>query len=113
MDRRDFLKLAAVGAVAAAAPTGRTEPGQTALSGGAFDLVVVGGSATGVFAAVRAAEAGLRVALIENNAVFGGTATAGFVPIWHSMFSTKGERIVRGLTAKAVDQGSLLVDDFA
>lgn len=104
MDRRDFLKLAAVGAVAAAAPTGRAEPGQTALSGGAFDLVVVGGSATGVFAAVRAAEAGLRVALIENNAVFGGTATAGFVPIWHSMFSTKGERIVRGLTAKVVDR---------
>ena len=104
MDRRDFLKLAAVGAVAAAAPTGQTEPGQTALSGGAFDLVVVGGSATGVFAAVRAAEAGLRVALIENNAVFGGTATAGFVPIWHSMFSTKGKRIVRGLTAKVVDR---------
>ena len=102
MNRRDFLKFATVGTVAAAAPSGRAEP--TAASGGTFDLVVVGGSATGVFAAVRAAEAGLKVALVENNALFGGTATAGFVPVWHSMFSTKGERIVGGLTAKVVDR---------
>ena len=46
-----------------------------------YDVAVVGGSATGVFAAIRAAEAGLSVVLVENNAVLGGTATAGMVPI--------------------------------
>lgn len=69
-----------------------------------FDLVVVGGSATGVFAAVRAAEQGLRVALVENNSVFGGTATAGLVPIWHSMRSMNGEPLFAGLTKLIVDR---------
>ena len=44
---------------------------------GHFDLVVVGGSCTGVFAAVRAARLGLRVAILEKNNCFGGVATAG------------------------------------
>lgn len=68
-----------------------------------FDIVVIGGSATGVFAAVRAAEHGMRVALVENNALFGGTATAGFVPVWHSMYSMNGRRIVGGLSKQVVD----------
>lgn len=67
-----------------------------------YDVAVVGGSATGVFAAIRAAEAGLSVVLVENNAVLGGTATAGMVPIWHSPFSTSGRRIVGGLSEEVV-----------
>ena len=39
------------------------------------DLCVVGGSCTGVFAAVRAARLGATVAIVENNGFFGGVAT--------------------------------------
>ena len=72
---------------------------------GQFDVCVVGGRCTGVFAAIRAAEAGMRVALVENNEYFGGTATAGLVPVWHSLFATdRKTRIVGGLTQEVVDR---------
>jgi 2-polyprenyl-6-methoxyphenol hydroxylase-like FAD-dependent oxidoreductase len=63
------------------------------------DLAVVGGSCTGVFAAVRAARLGLRVAVIEKMNCFGGVATAGDVNIWHSVHdATRQRRIIGGLT---------------
>lgn len=69
------------------------------------DVCVIGGSCTGVFAAVRAAEAGLSVALIENHGFLGGTATAGLVPVWHSIFSTDGKRqIISGLTEEIIQR---------
>ena len=63
------------------------------------DICVLGGSATGVFAAIRAARMGARVAIIERQNYFGGTATAGLVNIWHSMldFDYK-EQIIAGLS---------------
>jgi len=67
------------------------------------DLCVIGGSCTGVFAAVRAARLGLRVAVIENNGFFGGVATAGLVNIWHSLRDVPGDRqIIGGLTAEVL-----------
>ena len=42
------------------------------------DIVVVGGGCTGVFAAIRAARLGAKVALIEASNAFGGMATNGF-----------------------------------
>jgi len=103
MNRREFLCFAGAGAVGAVcgadARTGKP------LAEMSFDVCVVGGSCTGVFAAVRAAEAGLKVALVEKNMFFGGTATAGFVPVWHSTFATDGEtRIVGGLTQRCIDR---------
>ena len=69
------------------------------------DICVIGGSCTGVFAAVRAAEAGMSVALVENEGFFGGTAVGGYVPIWHSLYDTTGERkIISGLTDKIQSQ---------
>jgi hypothetical protein len=63
------------------------------------DVCVIGGSCTGLFAAVRAAQRGLTVALVENNGYFGGAATAGLVNIWHSLNDTTGARpIIAGLT---------------
>ncbi|MCC5788254.1 MAG: FAD-dependent oxidoreductase [Opitutales bacterium] len=41
------------------------------------DVCVLGGSCTGVFAAVRAARRGLRVAIVEKSNRFGGVATNG------------------------------------
>jgi len=69
------------------------------------DVCVIGGSCTGVFAAVRAAQLGATVALVENNGFFGGVATAGLVSIWHSLFDTAGDlRIIGGLTAAVIDR---------
>lgn len=69
------------------------------------DVCVIGGSCTGVFAALRAAEEGMRVAIIENSGFFGGTATAGLVPVWHSRYSTDGKQeIIKGLTKQVLDR---------
>jgi len=69
------------------------------------DLCVVGGSCTGVFAAVTAARMGLTVALIEAEGSFGGVATSGLVNIWHSLYDTqRRRRIIGGLTAETVER---------
>ncbi len=72
---------------------------------GTFDICVIGGGCTGVFAAVAAARLGARVALIENQGFFGGVATAGLVNIWHSLRDTAGEIItIAGLTQEVVER---------
>lgn len=69
------------------------------------DLCVVGGGVTGVFAAVRAARLGLKVALVERYASLGGMATNGHVNIWHSLYNTTGERqIIAGLTWEVIQR---------
>lgn len=66
---------------------------------GNYDVVVTGGGCTGVFAAIRSARLGLRVALVEKSNCFGGVATNGLVGIWHTLFDTEGkEQIIAGLT---------------
>lgn len=70
-----------------------------------YDICVVGGSCTGVFAAVSAARLGARVAIIENNGFFGGVATASQVNIWHTIFDTTGtQQIIAGLTTEIVER---------
>lgn len=67
------------------------------------DICVVGGSCTGLFAAVRAARLGAKVILIERHGFLGGTATAGLVNIWHSLFDADGkEQIISGLTEETL-----------
>ncbi len=69
------------------------------------DVCVLGGSCTGVFAAIRAARMGCRVALVERLNCFGGTATAGMVNIWHSIHDTRFEtQIIAGLTTETVER---------
>jgi ribulose 1,5-bisphosphate synthetase/thiazole synthase len=69
------------------------------------DICVVGGSCTGVFAAVAAARLGARVAIIENNGFFGGVATAGLVNIWHTNLDTEFKKtIIGGLTMEVVER---------
>ena len=72
---------------------------------GTYDVCVIGGSCTGVFAAVAAARLGASVCVIECNGFFGGVATAGLVSIWHSAFDTEGDlRIIGGLTSEVVER---------
>lgn len=69
------------------------------------DICVVGGSATGVFAAVRAARLGAEVILIEKAGSLGGTAASGLVCVWHSFFDTTGKKqIIAGLSQEVVER---------
>ena len=67
------------------------------------DVCVLGGSCTGVFAAVRAARLGARVVLVEREGRFGGCATNSLVNVWHSLYDTEGKRqIIAGLTLETI-----------
>ncbi len=69
------------------------------------DVCVLGGSCTGVFAAIRAARLGCRVALIERAGALGGVATLSLVNVWHSLLDTAFERpIIAGLTTETIDR---------
>jgi len=69
------------------------------------DLCIIGGSCTGVFAAVRAARLGLSVCVVEQNTIFGGSATAAQVNDWHSLLdATFQHPVIGGLTVEMVDR---------
>lgn len=55
------------------------------------DVCVLGGSCTGVFAAVRAAKLGAKVVIIEKQNSFGGVATSGLVNVWHSLYDNEND----------------------
>jgi hypothetical protein len=69
------------------------------------DVCVVGGSATGVFAAVAAARLGAQVAIVESNGFFGGVATASLVNLWHSTEDMHNrQQIIAGLTTEVFER---------
>jgi len=69
------------------------------------DVCVVGGSCTGVFAAIRAARLGARVVLIERMGGFGGVATLSLVNLWHPPQDALFEKqIIAGLTVEAMSR---------
>ena len=101
LNRRNFLAMAGGGVAAAFAPRAAAASASDAVIPTCHeaDVCVLGGSCTGVFAAVRAAERGMTVALVENEGFFGGTAVGGYVPVWHSLYDTTGKKqIIFGLT---------------
>jgi len=69
------------------------------------EVCILGGSCTGVFAAIRAARLGARVALVERSNCFGGVATLSLVCAWHSLWDTEGKRqIISGLTQEVMER---------
>lgn len=79
------------------------EPERRVPVAGEYDVCVLGGSCTGVFAAVRAAQCGARVALVEKQNAFGGVAASGLVNVWHTLMDTEDKRqIISGLTEAMV-----------
>ncbi len=69
------------------------------------DICVLGGSCTGVFAAVRATRLGARVAIIEKQNAFGGVATNSMVNVWHSLLNTEyNKQIIAGLTSEVIER---------
>jgi hypothetical protein len=69
------------------------------------DICVLGGSCTGVFAAVRAARLGARVAIVERHNAFGGVATNAMVNGWTSLSNTEFTmQIIAGLTTEMLER---------
>jgi len=69
------------------------------------DICVLGGSGTGVFAAIRAARLGARVSIVEKQNCFGGVATSSLVNIWHSLYDTEFKtQIIAGLTLELIER---------
>jgi len=75
---------------------------------GTYDVIVVGGGASGTVAAIAAARSGARTLLIERGGCLGGAATANLVAQWVAFFH--GEtRVVGGipyeLAERVIDAG--------
>jgi hypothetical protein len=69
------------------------------------DICVLGGSCTGVFAAVRAARLGAKVVIIEKQNAFGGVAASGLVSVWHSLYDTSfNKQIIAGMTWETIER---------
>ena len=82
-----------------------SEPAREVPVADVVDVCVAGGSCTGVFAAVRAARLGARVALVEGLGCFGGTATASLVTIWHPLLDAEFRQpIAAGLTLELLNR---------
>ena len=77
LNRRDFLKVAGVGAAALAIPTMglAANNGQKSMEGipreeVETDVLVIGGGYAGVFAAIKARKKGVKVTLVEKGTIF-------------------------------------------
>ncbi len=116
--RRDFLKLSVLAGggvltstqdneagASDAVPGEIREPARSVPVFAEADVCVLGGSCTGVFAAIRAARLGAKVVLIEKQNSFGGTATNSMVNVWHSLMDTEfKQQIIAGLTLEVKER---------
>jgi hypothetical protein len=68
-----------------------------------FDVVVVGGGAAGVAAALGAAGAGARVALLERTGAFGGAAVTGSVLTYCGFYDQRHRQVVAGVGQRFLD----------
>ncbi|HRU01984.1 MAG TPA: FAD-dependent oxidoreductase, partial [Victivallales bacterium] len=72
---------------------------------GEYDICIIGGSCTGVFAAIRASRLGAKVVIIEKMNSFGGVATQGLVNVWHSLYDTEWKKqIIAGLSLEIIER---------
>lgn len=69
------------------------------------DICVLGGSCTGVCAAVRASRMGATVTIIEKQNSFGGTAASGMVNTWPTLYDFDRKRQINaGMTQEIIDR---------
>lgn len=67
------------------------------------DVVVIGGGAAGIVAAVQAARAGADTLLVEKTGMLGGTMTMGGIP-YPGLFYAWGEQVIAGIGWELVNR---------
>ena len=81
---------------------------QERISAGQYDVVVCGGGTGGVFAAIAAARAGAKTALIESKGYVGGIAAEGgcglhsFYNLWKAFPGVEKRMVVRGIPEEMI-----------
>ena len=107
MNRREFLKGAAVSAAGAAlggcatagAGKDRGAPAET------YDVAVMGGGPAGSCAAIAAARNGAKVLVVERGNCLGGMATRGLVGPFMTCYDKNGKnQVIKGLFAEIVER---------
>ncbi len=68
-----------------------------------YDVLVAGGGASGLVAAVSAARLGARTAIVERSGCLGGTATSSMVAQWIGFFNRE-TRVVGGLPLELTER---------
>jgi hypothetical protein len=80
-----------------------------------YDVVVVGGGSAGFTAAIQAARAGARTALVEKNGILGGTTVVAAVD-FPGLFHAWGKQVIAGIGWEAIERtaaiGGALLPDF-
>ncbi|MCL2743239.1 MAG: FAD-dependent oxidoreductase [Planctomycetaceae bacterium] len=105
MNRRNFIFSTAVAAAAAGTICSAQKSETSALKSIETDICVLGGSCTGTFAAVRAAQLGAKVVLVEKQNCFGGVATSSLINVWHTLYDTIHQtQIIGGLTEEVINR---------
>lgn len=83
-----------------------TEPAKDVPVVGEWDVIVVGGSQSGVAAAVCAARLGVKVLLVERNCFLGGQSITSLVLQWEksAFVSSKGYIVTHGIAKEMLDR---------
>ena len=117
MKRRDVLKAASlgVGTLVAGQPSPASS-GPPRATAEKADVLVVGGGTAGTVAAIQAARAGARTALVEMCGQLGGTTTTAGVSA-PGLFHAWGKQVIAGigweLVRKAVELEGSTMPDFS
>ena len=62
-----------------------------------YDVLVAGGGIAGVAAALAAARAGMKTALVEKTITFGGLATSGLILVYLPLSDNRGNQVTFGI----------------
>ena len=62
-----------------------------------YDVIVAGGGVAGVAAALEAARAGAKTALVEKTVLLGGLATTGLIQIYLPLCDGNGRQVIYGI----------------
>ncbi len=69
-----------------------------------YDVLIAGGGVAGAAAAIAAARAGMRTALVEKTIIFGGLATSGLILVYLPLSDNRGNQVTFGLAEELLHE---------